>query len=150
MIKTKMRHFNKDWKQVDWKLSIARISFTEISNEFCLSVVGYSRGRGGKQKCFRTRNSRKFWISQFGTYKNGSCRLQEFHSLEYQANFATQFFLRQVPQRPWWPNDSSIYLRFKKFQKKIPEISLRILLIWNLFRHRLFFTRIGPNTLTRE
>ena len=73
MIKTKMRHFNKDWKQVDWKLSIARISFTEISNEFCISVVGYSRGRGGKQKCFRTRNSRTFWISKFGTYKNGSC-----------------------------------------------------------------------------
>ena len=104
------------------------------------------RGLGGS----RTKNSRKFRISQFGTCKNGSCPLQEFHSPRYQANFATQYFLRQVPQRPWWPNDSSIYLRFKKFKKKTQKISLRILLIWNLFGHRLFFARIGLNTLTRE
>ena len=33
-----MKFWISVWKRQDWKLSIARISFTEISNEFCLPV----------------------------------------------------------------------------------------------------------------
>ena len=91
------------------------------------------------KKWSRTRNSRQFRISKFGTYKYGSCPLQEFHPPRYQANFASQYFLRQVPQRPWGQNKNALEQEFQENFGFHSSESKK----WKLSIARISFTEIS-------